>query len=244
MFALVLVSPAFAGQSQGRPVPDSISIAVGVKRLAGEWTVSQSTSSRMIGPDVVITDLGSGRVGLTSDKGRFVGVGLFDGSTLAAITRDRSLQLGMLRATFTTDRTLAVKLSGEGPDAWQEEVWTRGVPAHPRPNGAPIPPDLRDPLPDHEPAFGEYVYVEELPEAIYKVAPTEPNVLHWVEGTVMVQALVGKDGLVKDTRVVKSIPEDDAEAVDAVRQWRFKPAMAGGKPVAVWVAVPVRFSLH
>ena len=59
-----------------------------------------------------------------------------------------------------------------------------------------------------------------------------------------VQALVGKDGRVKDTRVVKSIPMLDTPAVMAVKQWVFKPALSNNKPVAVWVAVPVKFSLH
>ena len=102
------------------------------------------------------------------------------------------------------------------------------------------PPD------DALPAFGEYVYVEELPEAITKVNPAYPDIAREanVDGTVMVQALVGKDGKVKDTKVVKSIPMLDAAAVAAVKQWVFKPALSNNKPVAVWVAVPVRFSLH
>lgn len=96
------------------------------------------------------------------------------------------------------------------------------------------------------PKFGEYVYVEELPEAITKVPPAYPDIAREanVDGTVMVQALVGKDGKVKDTKVVKSIPMLDAAAVAAVKQWVFKPALSNNKPVAVWVAVPVRFSLH
>jgi TonB family protein len=49
---------------------------------------------------------------------------------------------------------------------------------------------------------------------------------------------------VHDVRVVKSIPLLDQSAQDAVRQWVFKPALANNKPVAVWVGVPVRFSLH
>lgn len=99
---------------------------------------------------------------------------------------------------------------------------------------------------DALPAFGEYVYVEELPEAITKAQPVYPDLAReaGVDGTVMVQALVGKDGKVKDTKVVKSIPMLDAAAVAAVKQWVFKPALSNNKPVAVWVAVPVRFSLH
>jgi TonB family protein len=65
-----------------------------------------------------------------------------------------------------------------------------------------------------------------------------------VDGVVLVQALVGKDGHVKDVRVVKHIPMLDESAITAVKQWVFKPALSNNKPVAVWVAVPVRFSLQ
>lgn len=102
------------------------------------------------------------------------------------------------------------------------------------------------PTEDELPKFGEYVYVEELPEAITKSTPAYPDIAReaGVDGTVMVQALVGKDGKVHDTKVVKSIPMLDQAAVAAVKQWVFKPALSNNKPVAVWVAVPVRFSLH
>ena len=99
---------------------------------------------------------------------------------------------------------------------------------------------------DALPAFGDYVYVEELPEPITRVQPIYPDLAReaGVDGTVMVQALVGKDGKVKDVRVVKSIPMLDENAKAAVRQWVFKPALSNNKPVAVWVGVPVKFSLH
>jgi protein TonB len=99
---------------------------------------------------------------------------------------------------------------------------------------------------DELPKYGEYVYVEELPEAITTVQPQYPDIAReaGVDGTVMVQALVGKDGKVKDTRVVKSIPMLDAAASAAVRQFVFKPALSNNKPVAVWVAVPLKFSLR
>jgi TonB family protein len=119
-------------------------------------------------------------------------------------------------------------------------------PATPQPGPPPAVNDkivVAPPTDGARPAFGEYVYVEELPEAVEKVQPPPrdyPGAI--VEGIVMVQALVGEDGLVKDTRVVKSIPTLDAEAVACVRKWRFKPAMSHGKPIAVWVAVPVKFT--
>jgi periplasmic protein TonB len=102
------------------------------------------------------------------------------------------------------------------------------------------------PTEDELPKLGEYVYVEELPEAVTKVQPEYPEMARSanVDGTVMVQALVGKDGKVKDAKVVKGIPMLDAAALAAVKQWVFKPALSNNKPVAVWVAVPVKFTLH
>lgn len=105
---------------------------------------------------------------------------------------------------------------------------------------------VQPPSDEELPKLGDYVYVEELPEAITKVPPVYPDIAReaGVDGQVLVQALVGKDGRVKDTKVVKSIPMLDQAAVAAVRQWVFKPALSNNKPVAVWVAVPVKFSLH
>ena len=61
---------------------------------------------------------------------------------------------------------------------------------------------------------------------------------------MIVQALVLEDGSVGDVRVVRSVPMLDEAAVVAVRQWRFKPAKSKGLPVAVWVAIPVKFGVH
>ncbi len=105
---------------------------------------------------------------------------------------------------------------------------------------------VQPPSEDEMPKLGEYVYFEEMPEAITKVGPLYPDIAReaGVDGVVTVQALVGKDGKVKDTKVTKSVPMLDAAAVTAVRQWVFKPALSNNKPVAVWVAIPVRFNLH
>lgn len=102
------------------------------------------------------------------------------------------------------------------------------------------------PLGQRPPRYGEYSYVERLPQPIKKVSPVYPE---WarrkgISGTVLVHALIGEDGRIKETRVIKSIAELDDYAVRSVKQWRFKPAMTGGEPVAVWVAIPVKFTLR
>jgi len=96
------------------------------------------------------------------------------------------------------------------------------------------------------PMFGDYVYVTELPEAQEKVEPIYPEEARraGVSGTVMVQALIDDQGRVVDTRIIKSIPPLDAAADKAIREWHFKPARNQQGPTAVWVGVPVTFTLH
>jgi TonB family protein len=65
-----------------------------------------------------------------------------------------------------------------------------------------------------------------------------------VEGLVMIDVLIGGDGKVKRTKIVRSIPELDQAALDAVSQWQFTPTVVDGKPVAVHMTVTVNFTLQ
>jgi TonB family protein len=67
-----------------------------------------------------------------------------------------------------------------------------------------------------------------------------------IEGVVRVAYDVTVDGTVENARVVESNPPGvfDAAALDAVRKWRFHPAVRNGKPVATQDMVsPVKFKL-
>ncbi|HEV8479790.1 MAG TPA: energy transducer TonB [Candidatus Eisenbacteria bacterium] len=83
--------------------------------------------------------------------------------------------------------------------------------------------------------------VEELPRPIKTVVPAYPDSGRGVTGTVMIQTLIGIDGRVKEMRVVHSLPGFDEAAKAALRQWVFTPATKEGKPVAVWIPIPLRF---
>lgn len=66
------------------------------------------------------------------------------------------------------------------------------------------------------------------------------------EGTVYVQVLVLPNGRVGDARVQKSsgFPRlDEAVVAEAKRSWRFTPGSEDGKPVQMWVTVPIVFKL-
>jgi TonB family protein len=88
--------------------------------------------------------------------------------------------------------------------------------------------------------------IETMPEATVRVAPSYPEAERKAghEGVVTVRALVSAEGDVKMTEIMTSVPGFDEAAMDAVRQWKFKPATADGVPRAVWVAIPVTFRLN
>ncbi len=145
--------------------------------------------------------------------------------------------LALVREVLPRDQAAAPPMS----------AFARGAPGSldslvPPPGSSPRAPKPPSP-PEALPKLGEYVYVDELPLAITKVAPVYPASAReaGIAGQVMVEALVMRDGSVGDVFVVKSIPELDAAAVEAVRQWRFQPAKAHSVTVAVWVAVPLKF---
>jgi TonB family protein len=100
--------------------------------------------------------------------------------------------------------------------------------------------------PDSQPNDGDSVFVEALPEALERVAPEYPSRARDLgeTGVVIVKALVGTDGNVEHAFPVESVPDLDGASVTCVEQWRFKPAMSHGRAIAVWIAIPVKFSLN
>jgi TonB family protein len=67
-----------------------------------------------------------------------------------------------------------------------------------------------------------------------------------IEGTVFMDAVVLADGKVGDMKVTQSLDTEyglDTQAVEAIKQWLFKPGTKDGKPVAVRVAIEMTFTL-
>ena len=65
-----------------------------------------------------------------------------------------------------------------------------------------------------------------------------------VEGRVIIEAIIGPDGRVKNAKVVKSVALLDRAALDAVREWQFTPTLLNGVPVPVIMTVTVDFTLQ
>ena len=80
---------------------------------------------------------------------------------------------------------------------------------------------------------------------IYKVQPIYPELARQarVQGTVVLQAVIDKDGSIKDLTVTSGHPMLIQAALDAVKQWRYKPYYLNGEPVLVGTTINVNFEL-
>jgi hypothetical protein len=100
----------------------------------------------------------------------------------------------------------------------------------------------------------------QLPKAVFSPDPdyTEAARVAKRQGTVLLGVILGRDGSPEDVWVISKFvdPNDDEKifrplglgleqkAVDAVRQWKFEPAMKNGKPVPVFANIKVSFRVY
>jgi TonB family protein len=96
------------------------------------------------------------------------------------------------------------------------------------------------------PTPDQFVAVEESPVLISITPPVYPEMARAAEseGVVMVRALIGKDGKIKDAFVTSGNTMLNDAAIAAAKTAVFKPALSQHRPVEVWVQIPIRFSLN
>jgi protein TonB len=80
---------------------------------------------------------------------------------------------------------------------------------------------------------------------IYRMKPIYPRLAMQarIQGTVVLQAVIGRDGTVQDLRVISGHPMLVPAAIDAVRQWRYRPYLLNNEPVEVDTQINVNFML-
>ena len=81
---------------------------------------------------------------------------------------------------------------------------------------------------------------------VNRVQPSYPPLARQtrVSGTVRLHAIIAKDGSVQQLEVVAGHPLLVQSALDAVRQWRYRPTLLNGEPVEVDTTIDVIFSLN
>jgi protein TonB len=78
-----------------------------------------------------------------------------------------------------------------------------------------------------------------------RVVPVYPELARQmrIEGTVRLQAVIGRDGAVQSLEILSGQPMLAKAAVAAVREWRYRPTLLRGEPVEVETFITVIFTL-
>jgi TonB family protein len=86
-------------------------------------------------------------------------------------------------------------------------------------------------------------------QSIYKKNPVYPptakETKDIINGPVVLHVIIGKDGAIKQIQVKKSLRADyDHSALEAVKDWTYKPFLLNGNPVEVETTVTVNYSMN
>jgi len=92
-----------------------------------------------------------------------------------------------------------------------------------------------------------FIPYDDPPVAMSPIRPLYPEIAQeaGIEGVVVVQAFIDQKGRVKETLILKGVPNTglDEAAMEAIRKTRFRPAKQRERAVGVWISIPVNFKL-
>jgi protein TonB len=82
-------------------------------------------------------------------------------------------------------------------------------------------------------------------DLVHKVLPVYPPLARSarIQGQVLLQALISKQGVIENLKVISGHPMLVPAAKDAVRQWRYRPYVLNNEPVEVETQITVNFTL-
>lgn len=105
-----------------------------------------------------------------------------------------------------------------------------------------VPPTIVKPLPPQKLRVSSGVAAGML---VYQLKPQYPRlaVQARIQGTVVLQAVIGKDGTVQDLRLISGHPLLAPAAIEAVKQWRYRPYLLNNEPAEVDTQINVNFTL-
>jgi protein TonB len=75
---------------------------------------------------------------------------------------------------------------------------------------------------------------------VQPVYPTEARARH-LAGAVVLEATIAEDGSTRDLKIISGPPLLAKAAIEAVRQWRYRPSLLNGKPVAAQKQITIVF---
>lgn len=148
--------------------------------------------------------------------------------TAVARQIDEHLQVTLRQEFFAQDTaTLAITIADEGAPSLPPPSFNRTTVA--------------------APAAGRMVVDPEVQAAnlITKINPAYPPLAKQarIQGTVLLNATIGTDGAIQNLQVISGHPLLVPAALEAVKQWVYKPTLQNGKPVEVVTRITVNFTL-
>ena len=80
---------------------------------------------------------------------------------------------------------------------------------------------------------------------LHKVQPTYPTLAKAarIQGDVVLTAIISRDGVIQNLQLVSGHPMLVPAALEAVREWRYRPYLLNGQPVEVETTITVIFAL-
>jgi periplasmic protein TonB len=80
---------------------------------------------------------------------------------------------------------------------------------------------------------------------IRRVQPAYPPLARQarIQGPVVLQAEIGKDGSIQNLRLISGHPMLAPAAIEAIKQWKYKPYILNGEPVEVETTITFNFTL-
>jgi len=109
-------------------------------------------------------------------------------------------------------------------------------------HGVPVLAQAKEPIPVKRIRVASRVVEANLIHDVTPQYPPEAGRAR-IEGTVVLLAVIGTDGSVKDVRLESGLPLLAQAAIDAVKQWRYKPYTVNGEPVEVDSQITINFTL-
>ena len=92
-----------------------------------------------------------------------------------------------------------------------------------------------------------FIPYDDPPVAMTPIRPVYPEIAQeaGIEGVIVVQAFIDEKGRVKETLILKGVPNTglDEAAMEAIKGTRFRPAKQRERAVGVWISIPVNFRL-
>ena len=94
----------------------------------------------------------------------------------------------------------------------------------------------------------KFIPYDKAPVPLMPIRPVYPDIAQeaGIEGQVIVQCFIDKQGKVKETIILKGVPRTglNESAINALRKTRFRPAEQRQKKVGVWITIPINFTLQ